>query len=267
MQSWRRDGKQLERGVDSTFFGASLPLTLGLLCGLILSMEIGFRMGRRRIAKSADGLPSGVGAADAAVYGLMGLLIAFAFSGAASRFQERRHLVTEEANAIGTAYLRLDLLAADAQPRLRQLMRDYADVRAAANEQPDGADIRLQGVIWAQAQHNCRDPGAAAAACQLLLPALNDMIDITTTRASAARDHPPSTIYVMLVLICLASAVVIGYNMAANQRRSWLHIMLMAFTLSMAVYVIVDLEFPRLGLIRIDKADWVLMEARRAMGP
>lgn len=251
--------------MDATFFGVSLPLTLGLLAGLVLCMDIGFRLGRRRIATSADGLPAGVGAAEAAVYGLMGLLIAFAFSGAASRFEDRRHLVTEEANAIGTAYLRMDLLPAAAQPEAKRLMRAYADARVAARS--DGTDARLQGDIWALAQRGCRQPDAAAAACQLVLPALNEMIDITTTRAAAAQDHPPVSIYAMLVLICLASSVVIGYNMAVNARRSWLHILLMALTLSSAVYVIADLEFPRLGLIRVDQADWVLIEARRAMGP
>ena len=101
----------------------------------------------------------------------------------------------------------------------------------------------------------------------LLLPALNEMIDITTTRAVATRNHPPPTIYVMLLLISLASALLIGYSMAANERRSWIHIVLMSVSLAVAIYVILDLEFPRMGLLRVDNADRVLVEVRQSMEP
>lgn len=252
--------------MDNSFYMVSLLVSIGLLLGLVASMDAGFRLGKRRIARTGgEDLPSGVGASEAAVFGLMGLLIAFTFSGATSRFEARRHLLTEEANAIGTAYLRLDLLSAGAQPEMRRLMRAYAEARAAGVH--DGTDIRLQTAIWDGAQAACRQPDAAAAACQLALPALNEMIDITTTRAAAAKNHPPPAIYAMLVLISLVSALLIGYSMAANARRSWIHILLMSASLALAIYVILDLEFPRLGLIRIDTADWLLVEARRAMGP
>ena len=251
--------------MESSFYSISLLLTVGLLLGLIACMDIGFRLGKRRMARTGEDLPSGVGASEASIFGLMGLLIAFTFSGATSRFEARRHLLTEEANAIGTAYLRLDLLSAAALPDLRQMMRAYADARVAGGQ--DGADVRLQNAIWAAAEDACRQPDAAAAACQLALPALNEMIDITTTRAAAGKNHPPPSIYVMLVLISLTSSVLIGYSMAANPRRSWIHILLMSASLAVAIYVILDLEFPRLGLIRVDSADWVLVETRRAMGP
>ena len=251
--------------MESSFYTVSLMVSLGLQLGLVVCMEIGYRVGKRRIARSGEGLPTGVGASEAAIFGLMGLLIAFTFSGATSRFEARRHLLTEEANAIGTAYLRLDLLPASAQPEVRRLMRAYVDARIDGGR--GGEDVRLQNAIWAAAQASCRQPEAAAAACQLALPALNEMIDITTTRAVATRNHPPPTIYVMLLLISLASALLIGYSMAANERRSWIHIVLMSVSLAVAIYVILDLEFPRLGLIRVDSADWVLVETRRAMGP
>ena len=79
----------------------------------------------------------------------LGLLIAFTFSGATSRFEARRHLLTEEANAIGTAYLRLDLLPATAQPELRRMMRAYVDARMAGGD--GGDDVRLQNAIWTAA--------------------------------------------------------------------------------------------------------------------
>jgi hypothetical protein len=125
------------------------------------------------------------------VFGLLGLLVAFTFSGAASRFEDRRHLITTEANAIGTAYLRIDLLPADAQPELKELFRRYVDVRWAtyrdlADQTATNAKLTegaaLQGNIWAKALTACRRPEAPAQATMLLLPALNEMIDIVTTR-------------------------------------------------------------------------------------
>ena len=79
----------------------------GLLLGLLVCVQLGFMLGRRQ---GGDG---GASALSAAVFGLLGLLLAFSFSGAAGRFEHRRELITQEANAIGTAYLRLDLLPAE----------------------------------------------------------------------------------------------------------------------------------------------------------
>jgi len=70
-----------------------------------------------------EGARAGAGAVEGSVFGLLGLLIAFTFSGAAFRFDARRQLAVEETNAIGTAYLRLDLLPADKQPALRDSFR------------------------------------------------------------------------------------------------------------------------------------------------
>src|SRR5688572_9658653 len=95
---------------------------------MLAAAEAGRRIGVARLARS-NGLAKGGGSADAATFALLGLLIAFTFSGAAARFQDRRDLITDEANAIGTPYLRLDLLPSDAQPQLRELFRRYADVR------------------------------------------------------------------------------------------------------------------------------------------
>lgn len=249
-----------------SFLSLSFALTLGLFLGLVLSMESGLRLGRRWLARNPGGLPSGMGAAEGAIFGLMSLLIAFSFSGAASRFEARKHLITSEANAIGTAYLRLDLLPPAVQPGLKQHMQQYVDARLASFQGlPDTANdntAQLQRTIWQQSQAACRQPEAAAAACQLLLPALNEMFDITTTRAVALKNHPPLVIFCMLAALSLLSALLVGFGMSPNERRNWVHILLLAFALSMTIYVIMDLEFPRLGLIRVDTADKVLMDLR-----
>lgn len=81
--------------------------SLSLVLGVLLSLVIGRRIGARRVAQDAEGAQAGVAAVEGAVLALMGLLIAFTFSGAAARFDARRNLIIEETNAIGTAWLRL----------------------------------------------------------------------------------------------------------------------------------------------------------------
>src|SRR5205807_1526863 len=91
----------------------------------------GRRIGVRQRALDPEGAVAGFGAVEGAVFGVMGLLLAFTFSGAASRFDGRRQLIVQETNAIGTAYLRVDLLAASRQPELREDFRRYIDARLA----------------------------------------------------------------------------------------------------------------------------------------
>ena len=99
----------------------------------------------------------------------------------------------------------------------------------------------------------------------LLVPALNQMIDITTTRSAATKIHPPAIIFVMLFEMALASALLAGYNLAAVPARNWLHMLGFASMIAIAVYVILDIEYPRLGLIRVDAIDQVLVELRAGM--
>lgn len=246
----------------------------GLFVGVLLFLEAGRRIGRRRIASGVTDAAAGFGAVEGAIFGLMGLLIAFTFSGAAARFDERRRLVTEEANAVGTAWLRLDLVAGEAQAKLRDLFRRYLDSRLdtyrnARKTEVAMADFArsttLQQEIWTAAVAATRDPAAAPGAPMLLLPALNDMIDITTTRLMATRMHPPSVIFAMLVGLTLAAALLAGYSMASHPTWSWTHALALAIVMATTVYVIVDIEYPRLGLIRVDAVDEVLVDLRKSM--
>jgi hypothetical protein len=252
-----------------TLFGVAAFLLL-----ILIASELGRRLGVAQIARDPDGLAKGVGAAEAAVFGLLGLLLAFSFSGAASRFEDRRHLVTSEANAIGTAYLRLDLLAPDAQPEMKELFRQYVDARlesysnatdVAATSASLAEDAALQSAIWKRAIAETTRPGMPTPPAMLLLPALNEMIDITTTRVMAARNHPPSVVFMMLAALAVIGALLVGYGTSVNRQRTWLHTLVYAVILSLTTYVIIDLEFPRLGLIRVDSADQVLTDLRSSM--
>jgi hypothetical protein len=240
-----------------------------LFAGMLLFHEFGLRLGQR-----ADEPPAGLGAGEGAVFALLGLLLAFTFYGAASRFDARRDLIVQEANAIGTAYLRLDVLPAAVQPALRDLFRAYLDARLAAYRMPPdpaaGAAEQaraagLQADIWRQAVTAVRAEGALPSAAQIVLPALNEMIDVTTTRATARRTHPPLAIYALLFGMALVSALISGHATAGAKRRTWVHVVAFALSVAATVYVALDLEYPRHGFIRIDAFDDVLVALRAGM--
>ncbi|EQD26010.1 conserved hypothetical protein, membrane [mine drainage metagenome] len=91
------------------------------------------------------------------------------------------------------------------------------------------------------------------------------MFDITTTRLAATRNHPPAVIDVMLFVLALMSALLAGYGMAGSARLPWLQVLVFALALSVTVFVIRDLEYPRLGFIRVDAADRLLLETLHGM--
>ena len=109
----------------------TLAIAAALFLGMLLLQELGRRLGCRHLAGDPEGARKGLGAVEGAVFGLMGLLLAFTFSGAASRLEGRRQLIAQEVNAIGTAYLRIDLLGPSVQAPLREAFRQYLDARLA----------------------------------------------------------------------------------------------------------------------------------------
>lgn len=251
-------------------FAVAALLVLFLFGSLLGLQVLGWRWGRRPAEEAAG--HEGVGGVEGAVFGLLGLLAALSFSGASSRFEARRDLIVLEANAIGTAYLRLDLLPDEARDPLREKFRRYLDLRLGAyGKMPDIEAARrefarasaLQGEIWSEAIVAGKAAGPPAS--MLLPPALNEMFDIATTRAAATRAHLPLFIFVMLVVIAFVSAFLLGRTMSANKTRPRLHMLAYAGVLALTIYVIIDLEFPRLGLIRVDGADRVLVEVREGM--
>jgi len=256
-----------------SFTASTVAITLALFAGMLALLAIGRRLGLRRLAADADGARAGVGAVEGSVFGLMGLLIAFTFSGASSRFEGRRQLIVAEANAIGTAWLRLELLPQSAAVALRERFRSYLDSRLAvygdvSDTESTNATLaraaELQNEIWTSAVSACREPGMQQAT-MLLLPALNEMIDVTTARTMAMEFHQPLIVFAVLFAFALASSLLAGYGLAGGSRPSWLHMVGFAAITALAIFVILDLEYPRLGFIRIDPADRVLIELRASM--
>ncbi len=245
----------------------------GIFLGMLVCLELGRRFGVRQLARDPAGARQGIGAVEGAVFGLLGLLIAFTFSGAASRFDDRRHLIRQEANNIGTAWLRLDLLPATPQDKLRDLFRQYLDSRLEAYAKLPDLDAfkaglarsgELQSEIWSKAVAACRESGSQPAH-MLLLPALNDMFDITTTRSEAMKMHPPKAVFGMLVALAFIASLMAGYGLAGSKARSWIHVIGFVGTMAVTTYVIFDLELPRFGFLNVKEADQVLIDLRESM--
>jgi hypothetical protein len=248
----------------------------GVFLGILAFLAIGRRVGRRAIRRHGSGGLASTTSLEAAVFALLGLLIAFTFSGALSRFDARRAQVVDEANAIGTAYLRIDMLPSTAQSRLRETFRDYTDARITTYRKlPDlvaareelARSLQLQSEIWAQAVAATRLPDSRPGTEVLVMPALNEMFDIATVRLMATQMHPPTIVFAMLIALALASALLAGYQSADDKGevRNGVHQVGFAAIVAFTVYVIIDIEYPRLGWIRIDAVDQVLLNVRAGM--
>ncbi len=250
--------------------GWAVALSIGVLAGTLACLEVGYRVGRRSAEKAPGLAHEGIGAIEAAVFALLGLLLAFSFAGGTSRLDARRQLIVTEANAIGTAYLRLDLLPGNDQPELRRLFRKYLDTRLRAYDKlPDldaaeqelASAAHMQRDIWSRALNASRgDPSQNVA--RLLLPAINEMIDVTTSRTIALHSHLPALIFALLMSMVLLSGLLAGYAMARRKSRSWLHMLLYAAVTASTIYVVLDLEYPRFGSIRLHEADKALIRLR-----
>jgi hypothetical protein len=248
-------------------------LAASLFIGMLLALELGRQLGLHQLAQHGAASRAGVGAVDGAVYGLLALLIGFCFSGAAARFDSRRSLVAAEVNAIGTAYQRADLLPPELRGAVRTAIQRYVDAVIESYQYGPGTTdlLREHPVVtktgtdlWNLIVQSCLAP-AGEKARVLLIPSTNEMFGAVEKERLARRIHPHMAIFAMLGVAAISASLFGGYGLAASSTRNWMYMIGVAATISTAVYVIVDLEFPRRGLIRVDSMDEALVELRETM--
>ena len=249
-----------------------LFVSLLLFLGMVLAFGLGQWLGRRR-PLSQDATTEVPNAVNGAIFAVLGLLLAFTFSAAYGRLDVRRHLIVQEANAISTAYLRLDLLPIETQPPLRDLFRAYAASRAALyGDLADSGQTQtelarsaaLQMEIWhsATAAANCADCESTRL---LLIPALNEMIDLVTTRTAAINSHPPMPIFVVLFALAMICSGLMGLRTGRTEQLGRLHSLLFAVVVSGLLYLILDIEYPRFGLVRLEHSNQTLVNLLQLM--
>lgn len=260
--------------VPMLLYTLSFPLVVALAIGMFFLLELGSRLGVKNLREGKSQLKETLSVIDAPIFALFGLLVAFTFNSALSRFEGRRNMIVEEANNIGTAYLRLSLLPPDDCRSLQQLFRKYADSRIRTYQLiPDTRAVvaeyqhsqNLQKEIWGDSLLAVSKSPTTLAGMQLI-PALNAMIDITNSRMSAMQFHPPMVIFGMLLVFCLISSLLVGYQLAGMESGARVHKILFIITISLTCYVILDIEYPRVGLIRMDAADAILKDVRTSFG-
>jgi hypothetical protein len=201
-----------------------------------------------------------LGTLTGAALGLLALLLAFSFSIALSRYDARRTMVLEEANAIGsTANFALMLPAPSQQPILA-LLRDYASVRIALGVPYDPAKMErdilqsldLQARLWQQATAvTAADPQSLRS--YRFVASLNEMNNVHERRITALRYHVPLAVTVMLVSVALVGMGFAGFNTGVTGARRLLPNLIMSITVAVLIAMVIDLDSPNQGLIQVPK--------------
>jgi len=249
-----------------------------LVCSLLL-LNYGRHLGMRYLKKD-QGIMTGLTTVEGAVFALIGLLLAFTISGALQRFDDRRQLVIQEANAASTAHDRLALFEVDLARNLQTKLKDYLQARIDLYRMPHDYSLwkrteffsveqqdkilDLKNRLWDAAVAACPQAGFRPS-CPQSLPSLTSLFEVARMRVGASEKHPPHIIYVMLFGLGLGGSLLAGFGMAAAKSRSWIHMLIFASTLTVTLYVLTDMEYPRLGLIRIENFDHFLVDAHQQM--
>ncbi len=246
---------------------------VGLFAGMLGSLEVGRRIGLRILRVHGESSGTIFPALETAVFGLMALLVGFSFAGAAGRYEMKRALIVKESNAIGTAWLRIDLLPWQRQHALREGFRRYLDSRLEfyrdirnekAAQQALVRAANLQSQIWSNAVVACAE-ASSVATTTLVIASLNEMFDIRTERIAAVKAQSPSLIRALLLFVPLICSLLAGMNLASRSHRSWVHILGFAAIISFSVYVVLDFDSPRTGMIRLDMFDQTMLDLRSEM--
>jgi hypothetical protein len=242
-----------------------LPLSVlfaGYIVLLLASMEGGYRLGRWRVAHAAGEKEQTVGAMVASILGLVALVLGFTFSLAASRFDARRMAVLEESNAVGTTYLRAQMLPEPERAEIARILREYVEVRI------HGANVDQveKAVAQSEALHTQLWTQAASAAAKdnhsiitgIFIQSLNDVIDLHAKRVLVGtRSRIPLVIWIGLYTLAMLGMAAVGYQagLSAARRSPAMLGLVMAF--SVVLLLIADLDRGQEGLLRISQQSMV----------
>lgn len=249
------------------FEGQSILLAVLLALGMIGLAEWGASLSRKTAPESSG---SG-GIVESSIFALLGLLLAFAFTGAAARLDARRDLVIDEANALGTAALRLDLLP---DPTLaRQAISAYIDTRLAYGEVLSrqgslpaawSACQKAQNDLW-QVVLISGDTTDISHGEALILPPLNEAFDLASKRHVMVNVHLPWPVEALLTSLALLCAWLGGRALHGSDKGARLIRVALALVIAATILLIKDLDHPRLGFVRVDASDQVLRDVQDSL--
>jgi len=250
----------------------SITTAVALFVGLLIAQLVGHWMGRRQHRASGGKEKAGSSIIDGAVFALLGLLLAFTFSGAASRYEHRRDLLVDHINALETSWLRIGMLQAQHQTNLSELFSRYVYAQIAAAGVYGSADAAKRGAALAEIQSLQDQIWAAALAvvandqrpqvASLLLPPLNESFDISSSRLAATRFGIQEPVIWLLLCVALLAAALAGNAQADNERPDRLHLLVFAALISALLWFILDFDSPRAGAINLGAYDQLMVELR-----
>lgn len=245
-------------------------LLFGVLALLWLAMEAGYRLGRWRHRRKPDERDQPVGAMVASILGLLALVLGFTFSLAASRFEARRQVVLEEANAVGTTFLRARLLPAPEGAKVANLLRQYVDVRLRGIHEGRVAEALaeselLHGALWNEAVAAAdKTPGSITTG--LFIQSLNEVIDLHSKRILVGiRSRIPIVIWAGLIGLATLGMAAVGYQAGLSTTRRSPAMLGLVLAFAGVLALIADLDRGHEGLLRVSQQ--ALADVQRSMKP
>ena len=239
------------------------------IAAFLAVIEICFRLGRRHKNPSDDTSKSHFSALQAALLGLLALLLGFNFAMAASRFETRKSLLEEEVNAIRTAYLRAQLLPPPYQQEITEMLRAYgasrvefwrAGIDQSLVEAANANASRIEAQLWASTKAMvAQDPSGSPK--QMLIQSLNDMINVNEKRRAALESHVPEVVLNLLFIVAVGAMGFIAYGYGLTGRRRHGSTAIFALLIALVLTIIVDLDQPRTGLIRVSEEGMLRLKA------
>jgi hypothetical protein len=238
---------------------------------MIISIYAGRKIGSRGLRRNQGNKSGTTGIIVSAMFGLLAFLLAFTFGMSGNRYEMRRTNIVDEANAIGTAIVRADLYQEDDRTAFRKDFRRYVEARIDYYEKGDDLDAILKAKaegddygkrLWNRAVQLSRNGDYMVASLQMV-PALNEMMDISTTRVISERAWVPDSIVYMLFIISLSTAFYLGYSSARKGPLDWFVAIGFCLLTSVVIYITLDLDRPRRGLINLDTTHNAMVELRK----
>ena len=229
-----------------------IPFFLLSFIGLWVSVKAGAMLCTRRQPLD-EKMRSDFSVVQGAVLTLLGLIIGFSFSMAISRYDQRKNYEEEEANAIGTEYLRVDLLPASDAEKVRELIKNYLNQRIAFYETRDANQLdqiqrdtsRLQTDLWAVVRTNATTQSTPTFA--LVVSGMNDVLNSQGYTQAAWWNHIPVSAWALMASIAVVGCFIVGYG---SHRTGFLSLVF-PLVIAIAFFLISDLDSPRRGLIRM----------------